>query len=191
MIRVLHGGQTGVDRGAHEAALKIDGWRVCGYMPRDGRDELGKIPKAIARYLTPCPRSGYSARTEMNVHDAEALLVVVPDMSDPRATPGTAKTLDLAAERRLPRLIVDPTTSTYNIACWIRALAQRQLGFGPDIKSPRRLRLLIAGPRESKWSGARIETAGLLRRVARELAAIDLGTSEEHNRRMPRPRSAS
>ena len=38
MITITHGGQTGVDRGAHEAAID-NGWRVAGYMPRDQRDE--------------------------------------------------------------------------------------------------------------------------------------------------------
>jgi len=33
-------------------------------------------------------------------------------------------------------------------------------------------RLLVAGPRESKWPGARVETAALLRRVAMALAEI-------------------
>lgn len=187
MITILHGGQTGVDRGAHEAALGASDWSIAGYMPRDGRDELGKIPEAVARHLQPCPRSGYGARTEMNVAIAEALLIVVRDEDDPRATPGTAKTIDLARDRKLPRKIVDPSASDYDVACWIRALTHRQLGLDGGAQP---LRLMIAGPRESKWTAARVETAGLLRRVALELWKIQRGVSAEHNRRMPRLRSS-
>jgi hypothetical protein len=42
---------------------------------------------------------------------------------------------------------------------------------GPPL-DPVPTRLLVAGPRESKWHGARVETAGLLRRVALALAEI-------------------
>ena len=119
----------------------------------------------------------------MNVAIAEALLVIVRDEDDPRATPGTAKTIDLARDRKLPRKIVDPSAGEYDVASWIRTLAHRQLGLDGGAQP---LRLMIAGPRESRWSGARVEAAGLLRRVALELYKIQRGTSEEHNRRMPR-----
>jgi len=174
-ITIVHGGQTGVDRGAHEAAID-NGWGVAGYMPRDGRDELGKIPEAVARFLVAHDKTSYAARTEANVRTATAALIVVRDADDPRETPGTAKTIALAAARRLPRMIVDPTAEAETIARWIwRDLLMRQalllplLGQAFDHVPPR---LLVAGPRESKWQGARVQTAALLRRVARALADI-------------------
>lgn len=185
MITILHGGQTGVDRGAHEAALDV-GWLVDGYMPKEGRDERGPIPPAVARYLKPCTRSGYGARTEDNVRTAGALLVVVPDCDDPRATPGTAKTLELAADRHLRRMVVDSGANVWQLASWIRNMRhlQTQLPFARAVDLVP-LHLMVAGPRESKWAAARVETAGLLRRVALEMRAIDAGTSEEQNRRRP------
>ena len=176
MITVVHGGQTGVDRGAHEAALD-NGWLVTGYMPRDGRDERGKIPEAVARFLTLHDKTSYAARTEANVQRASAALIVVHDADDPRVTPGTAKTIDLAAGRHLPRLIVDPTCDPARVARWIwsdlmmmtKTLPLPLLGAPLN---PIPTRLLIAGPRESKWSGARVETAVLLRRVALSLAEV-------------------
>lgn len=177
MITVVHGGQSGVDRGAHEAALD-NGWLVDGYMPRGARDELGKIPPDVARFLREHESSHYGARTEANVRSCDALLVVVRDADDPRTTPGTAKTIDLAASRRLRRMIVDPSWSARLIAEWIwRDLmsfhAQQLLLLEPHACThPVPARLMIAGPRESKWPGARVETAGLLRRVGLELQNI-------------------
>lgn len=186
MITILHGGQTGVDRGAHEAAIDV-GWKVDGYMPSHGRDEFGPIPPDVARYLKPCVRSGLGARTEENVRAAGALIVVVHDVDDPRATPGTAKTLDLAAGCRLRRMVVDPRADVWQIASWVRNMigTQQPLLIAHAL-DPIPLRLMVAGPRESKWAAGRVETAGLLRRVALEMRAIDAGTSEEQNRRMPR-----
>lgn len=174
MITVVHGGQTGVDRGAHEAALD-NGWLVAGYMPRDGRDELGRIPEGVARFLTPHATTSYAARTEANVQSASAALIVVRVIDDPRTTPGTAKTIDLAAKRNLPRMIVDPASDPRQIARWIWSdllKVQMPLPLAGHALDPIPTRLLVAGPRESKWAGARIETAGLLRRVALALAEI-------------------
>jgi hypothetical protein len=181
MITVVHGGQTGVDRGGHEAAID-NGWLVAGSMPRDGRDELGKIPDAVARFLTAHDKTSYAARTEANVQMANAALIIVHDADDPRVTPGTTKTIELAAARKLRRLIVDPTFDAERIARWIwsdllmmmRTLSLPLLGVEPLDPVP--TRLLVAGPRESKWSGARVETAGLLRRVAGALTEIAQGS---------------
>jgi hypothetical protein len=175
VITVVHGGQTGVDRGAHEAAIG-NGWRIAGYMPRDMRDELGLIPLEIARFLWTHDQTSYARRTEANVRCSDALLIVVPNANDPRATPGTAKTIDLAMRRHMRRLIVDPTDEAGLIARWIwydllssgtlpLPIEKRALDLVP-------IRLMIAGPRESKWPGARVETAGLLRRVGLELREI-------------------
>ena len=175
MITLLHGGQTGVDRGAHEAAID-NGWSVAGYMPRDARDERGRIPPDVARFLVPHDRSSYAARTEANVRASSAVLVVARNAEDPCATPGTAKTLDLAAQHKRRRLIVDPTFDAAQIARWIRsdllATGTLWLPLEAHASAPISTRLLVAGPRESKWSGARAETAALLRRVAQSLTEI-------------------
>jgi hypothetical protein len=175
VITLVHGGQTGVDRGAHEAALD-NGWRVAGYMPRDGRDELGRIPPDVARYLVPHDKTSYAVRTEANVRSASAALIVVRDADDPRVTPGTTKTIDLCADRKLRRMVVDPKTDAAQIARWIwndlLMVCTLPLPFETMPLDPVPTRLLVAGPRESKWQGARVETAALLRRVALALAEI-------------------
>lgn len=178
-ITIIHGGQSGVDRGAHEAALD-NGWHVAGYMPRDGRDEFGPIPLDVARYLTRHEKTSYAARTEANVNTSHAVLVMVRDADDPRATPGTTKTIDLAARRHLRRMIVDPTIDAVQVARWIwRDLLMLRttllLPLDGIERDPARMpttRLLVAGPRESKWSSASAQTAALLRQIAVALAEI-------------------
>lgn len=174
MITVVHGGQTGVDRGAHEAAID-NSWSIAGYMPRDQRDERGKIPEAVARYLRAHEKASYSARTEANVRSATAALFVVPDANNPRTTPGTTKTLELATERRLRYLIVAPSHDPTTIARWIWSdfmMRILPLPFEGHSFESTPLRLLIAGPRESKWQGAHVQTAILLRGVAQALVEI-------------------
>ena len=179
MITLLHGGQTGADRGAHEAAID-NGWLVAGYMPRDQRDELGKIPRDVALFLTPHDKTGYAPRTEANVRASHAALIVVRDADDPRATPGTAMTIDLAVEHQLHRMIVDPTDDAAQIARWIwSTLLSVQLPLPLDTCDPVPAKLLVAGPRESKWQGARVETAALLRRVALALTEIPRQRKEQ------------
>ena len=175
MLTIIHGGQTGVDRGAHDAAI-ANGWSIAGYMPRDQRDELGQIPPDVARFLVAIDKTSYTARTEANVRAATAALFVVRDADDPRTTPGTAKTIDLATDRRLRQRIADPRTDARTIALWIWSdlllMRTMLLPFDEKILDPVPTRLIVAGPRESKWHGARVETAALLRRVGTALAEI-------------------
>ena len=175
MITIVHGGQTGVDRGGHEGAI-ANGWRVWGYMPSDARDELGPIPADIAKLLVRHESPSYAARTEANVRVVNAALVVVADTGNALSTPGTAKTIDLAKRRGMPCKIVDPTNDAAEIALWIWSdlLMMRTLMLPLDglRLEPAPMRLLVAGPRESKWRGAQAATADLLRRVSRAIAEI-------------------
>ena len=163
-----------MDRGAHGAALD-SAWGITGYMPRDGRDELGKIPQDVSRFLVLHDKPGLAARTDANVRAAAAALIIVRRADDPQVTPGTAQTLDLVTLRHLPQMIADPATDPTKIARWIwdTLLAHRTLmlplGALPREDSPR---LLVAGPRESKWPGARIVTLTLLCQAAHSLMKI-------------------
>lgn len=183
MITLLHGGQTGVDRGGHDAAI-ANGWSIAGYMTRDRRDELGQIPLQVAKHLVPIDSPSYAARTAANVRAATAALIIVENESEPGVTPGTAKTIDLVIERRLRRKIIDPRTDASAIARWIwddllvmRVMTLPFVTMSPD---PIPTRLLVAGPRESKWRGAHAETAALLRRIGASLAEIGRATTTNH-----------
>ena len=158
---IVHGGQTGVDRGAHDGALD-NGWSIAGFMPQNGRDEIGPIPFEVYSQLQRCLIPGNAARTELNIEKAHAVLVVVPDKDDPYATPGTRLTLLEARRKGVPRFVTQPDDA---IGMLVSFVAQHELRTGGE------LRLMVAGPRASRWSSGQIETAGLLRRLKHALDA--------------------
>jgi hypothetical protein len=65
-MKVISGGQTGVDRAALDAAMAV-GLAVGGWCPRGRRAENGPLPE---RYpLRETPSAEYRVRTEWNVRD--------------------------------------------------------------------------------------------------------------------------
>lgn len=71
--KVISGGQTGVDRGALDAALEL-GIDHGGKCPRGRLAEDGRIPDTYQLEETQSRR--YSIRTEQNVIDADATLIL-------------------------------------------------------------------------------------------------------------------
>lgn len=132
--KIVSGGQTGVDRAALDAALR-HGIAAGGWCPAGRRAEDGEIPD---RYpLEELPFSDYGARTEKNVIDSDATLILnLGDLAD-----GTRLTVDLAQKYCKPHYVVqleeeaDPAAA----AAWLRAQGVRILN--------------VAGPRESKRPG--------------------------------------
>lgn len=160
-IVIITGGQTGVDRGGHIGALD-NGWTVRGVMPKDCRDENGMIPPEFAKHLQRCLDPGYPARTRINVEICQAALLCVADRDDPRSSPGTALTMRIAAEMNRQCKVVDPRDprSTEDVAAWLKTLSKMN-----GVALSKELRLMVAGPRASRWSSGEVETAGLLRRL--------------------------
>ena len=72
--KIVSGGQTGVDRAALDAALAL-GIPCAGWCPRGRRAEDGEIPRRYPLRETPLPN--YEQRTEWNVRDSDATLVLV------------------------------------------------------------------------------------------------------------------
>jgi Circularly permutated YpsA SLOG family len=97
---IISGGQTGVDRGALDAALAARA--PCGGWCPEGREaEDGPIP---ARYpVHEIPGGGYIRRTRQNVEDSDGTLV----LTFGPATGGTARTIEFCHELRKPHLIID------------------------------------------------------------------------------------
>jgi len=145
-LEVVSGGQTGVDRAALDTALAL-GLPCGGWCPRGRRAEDGPIPP---RYpLRETPSAAYPERTEWNVRDSDATLV----LSRGRRRGGTALTLRLARRYGRPALAVD--LSAPPAADAVRAWIARE----------RVRRLNVAGPRESEHPGIHEQAAAFLRQV--------------------------
>src|SRR6266550_6132257 len=100
ILKIISGGQTGVDRGALDAALafevECDGWCPAGRLAEDGT-----IPK---RYpVMELANAGYAERTARNVADSDGTLII----SNGEPVGGTRETVDRCIEMRKPHLILD------------------------------------------------------------------------------------
>lgn len=99
-IVLVSGGQTGVDRGALDAAL--DAAVPCGGWCPEGRlAEDGTIP---LRYPVQALRGAkYRERTKQNVIDSDGTLVI--SFGEPEG--GTAQTVEFCRELGKPHLVID------------------------------------------------------------------------------------
>lgn len=98
--RIVSGGQTGVDRGALDAAIALD-IEHGGWCPRGRLAEDGAIP--LMYNLTETASSKYWVRTEQNVVDSDGTLILhVGELSG-----GTDLTHRMARKHGKPVLLID------------------------------------------------------------------------------------
>jgi len=99
-LKIISGGQTGVDRGALDAALAFE-VECGGWCPAGRLAENGTIPE---RYpVVELANAGYAERTARNVADSDGTLVI----SKGEPIGGTRETVDCCIEMRKPYLIID------------------------------------------------------------------------------------
>lgn len=145
--QIISGGQTGVDRGALEAAIEC-GIGHGGCCPAGRLAEDGVIP---AKYrLRELDSPHYPVRTAQNVQDADATLILYRG----RISGGTRLTRRICHDCDSPCLVVKldrPDKATETIRRW---LAETR----PEV-------LNVAGPRESNSPGLQDATCRLLVQV--------------------------
>lgn len=148
IVKVISGGQSGVDRAALDVALEL-GITCGGWCPRGRRAEDGVIPARYPLIETTSP--SYPERTGRNVESSDATLVIV--RGRPRRGSGTALTVGLTRRHGKPWLIVDPdgVGEVDAVLAWLAANRVRTLN--------------VAGPRESESPGIHDVAAELLRAV--------------------------
>jgi hypothetical protein len=161
-LKIVSGGQTGVDRGALDAALDAGtacgGWCPAGCIAEDGTID--------SRYpLTPLPSGGYPERTRRNVRDSDATLI----LHFGRLAGGTALTADYCRKVGKPLLSVDAGAMTPAEAVVAAA------GF---VETHDIAILNVAGPRASKEPAAHAYAQAVIRLLLDTLAPADLSTNQ-------------
>jgi hypothetical protein len=145
-MKIISGGQTGVDRGALDAAIGLD-IAHGGWCPRGRLAEDGRIPDRYELQETDSPE--YAVRTERNVLQGDATLI----LHRGRLSGGTELTIRLAAQHDRPHLLIDldDPPPPQEVGRWLRAQGVEVLN--------------VAGPRESQSPGIAAAAREFLTRV--------------------------
>jgi hypothetical protein len=146
-MKIISGGQTGVDRAALDVAIER-GMDWGGWCPKGGwAEDLPVPPGLLAKYphLKETPDPHPLQRTEWNVRDGDANLILI-DTKGLSVSIGTQRAHKWAAQHGKPQLILDLSDpdAAVNARTWLRAQKKR---FGPHMV------LSIGGPRESEAPG--------------------------------------
>lgn len=144
--KIISGGQTGVDRGALDAAIEL-GMEHGGWCPLGRLAEDGFIPTRYALRQTEVPQ--YSVRTERNLLDADGTLILFRR----ELTGGTDLTRHLCRRHGRPMFLAD-----LQLPVDVEAIHQWL--------EQHRIRVLnVAGPRESSCPGIAAQAKQLLLRI--------------------------
>lgn len=140
MIFVVHSGQTGVERGAHQGAL-VSGLKVAGFMSLECRDELGPIPDDVAARLTPCFERGPRRAVQANIAIASGVVLLVPTAARPERFTAMSAVLQGIRATELPFMVCDAQTNVQDVRTWATRL---QASSGST-------RIMVTGPRATRW----------------------------------------
>jgi hypothetical protein len=136
---IRSGAQTGVDRGALEAAKSL-GVPISGWCPKGGlAEDFPDPPGLLLPYpeLKETPTNDYYERTAWNVRDSDATLILFPH--DLETSKGTEYTIDIAHDYQKPCLVLDRVDAVSALA-WLDTLGDE-------------LDLNVAGPRLRNYPG--------------------------------------
>jgi len=149
--RIISGGQTGVDRGALDAAMAL-GIEHGGTCPAGRLAEDGAIPSRYQLKEHSSPK--YPPRTAKNICDADATMILVLKLPHRvPVTPGTKLTAKIAHERGKPwrAFNLGSQKAVQDAVDWLRET-------DPEV-------LNVAGPRETKFPNIQRKAAEFLSMV--------------------------
>jgi len=134
-VKIISGGQTGVDRAALDVALKR-GIECGGWCPAGRLDEVGRIPD---RYpVQELEAGGFTERTLQNVKDSDGTVVIYPY----KVAGGTEQTVRFCVELKRPHELIDASEIS----------AEDAANVITDFVRKHEIRILnVAGPRQSEW----------------------------------------
>ncbi|HJW37196.1 MAG TPA: putative molybdenum carrier protein [Candidatus Udaeobacter sp.] len=134
-MRIISGGQTGVDRAALDVALK-HGIECGGWCPTGRLDEFGRIPDQYP--LQELEVGGFTERTLQNVNDSDGTVIIYPG----KLGGGTEQTVRFCVEQRRPDELIDASkVSAEDAAILISNFIRKH-----------KIEILnVAGPRQSEW----------------------------------------
>jgi hypothetical protein len=154
LLKIISGGQTGVDRGALDAALDL-GVECGGWCPAGRLAEDGIIPE---RYpVIELEDGGYAERTAQNVVDSDGTLII----SNGEPIGGTRGTIERCIEKGKPYLIIN-----YREMSTLEAKG-KALTFWQN-RCIRRLN--VAGPRASQWPEGHALTYEIMSGILRQIS---------------------
>lgn len=134
-MKIISGGQTGVDRAALDTALK-NGIEAGGSCPTGRLDEFGTIPEQYP--LKELKNGGFAERTAQNVKDADGTVIIYPG----ELSGGTEQTFRFCIDRQRPYVLINASRipveeAASSIAHFVRENKINTLN--------------VAGPRQSEW----------------------------------------
>ena len=159
---IVTGGQSGVDRAALDVALALS-IPYAGFCPRGGwAEDLPEPPGLLAHYplLVETPLADPAQRTEWNVRDSDAVLVLTAG-TGLAGSKGTTLAQAVAVRDGKPSLVlsVDEPDAAARATRWLDDILSAH-GNEP-------LRLGIGGPRESEAPGIYGRAVAVLQVVLR------------------------
>ena len=148
IIKIVSGGQTGVDQAALDTAIHCD-IPHGGWCPKERKCENGRIPD---RYnLKETNTADYLARTESNVVDSDATLIITPN----RPSRGSLRTIEFCMKHGKPwHHVAYETTSqkqaVEEIVLWLNGDPAMNDYENYEACPPKECVLNVAGSRGSK-----------------------------------------
>jgi hypothetical protein len=134
-VKIISGGQTGVDRAALDVALK-HGIECGGWCPAGRLDEFERIPDQYP--VQELEVGGFAERTLQNVKDSDGTVIIYPG----KLSGGTEQTVRFCVELQRPHELIDTS----------KISAEDSAKLISDFVCKNKIDILnVAGPRQSEW----------------------------------------